>query len=127
MGLSLLEVFYLPFPAFIKEMPTKDYGKILSPIILGLAFGLVATPCSTPILLVLLGYVAYEGSLIFGLILLIAYALGHSIILLACGTFTGFIKKIGNFRQWTSYITKFSGIILILLGIYLVLFGFHLI
>ncbi|MGD9579931.1 MAG: cytochrome c biogenesis CcdA family protein [Vampirovibrionia bacterium] len=123
MGLSLLEVFYIQFPTIIKDMPKNKYGKILSPIILGMAFGLIATPCSTPILIALVSYVAYEGSLLFGTLMLIAYALGHSIIVLVCGTFTGVLKEIGPIRKWTSYITKASGILLILIGLYLIYYG----
>lgn len=123
MGLSLLEVFYLPFPTFIKDMPKNEYGKFLSPIILGMAFGLIATPCSTPILIALVSYIAYEGSLVFGTIMILSYAIGHSIILLVCGTFTGVIKQVGHIRNWTSYITKGSGVLLILIGAYLILYG----
>ncbi|MEW5822696.1 MAG: cytochrome c biogenesis protein CcdA [Cyanobacteriota bacterium] len=123
MGLSLLEVFYIQFPTIIKDMPKNEYGKIFSPIILGMAFGLVATPCSTPILIALVSYVAYKGSVLFGTFMLLAYAFGHSIILLICGTFTGFIKQIGQLRSWTTYITKGSGVLLILIGIYLIVYG----
>lgn len=123
MGLSLLEVFYIRFPTIIKDMPQNKYGRIFSPIILGMAFGLIATPCSTPILIALVSYVAYEGSIVFGTIMLIAYAFGHGIILLLCGTFTGILKEMGFIRKWTSYITKISGIMLILIGIYLIIYG----
>lgn len=123
MGLSLLEVFYIRFPTLIKDMPQNKYGKIFSPIILGMAFGLIATPCSTPILIALVSYVAYQGSIVFGTIMLLAYAFGHGIILLLCGTFTGILKEIGFLRKWTSYITKISGILLILIGIYLIIYG----
>lgn len=121
MGLSLLEVFYIQFPAFIKDMPKNKYGKVLSPIILGMAFGTIATPCSTPILLVLVSYVAYESNLVFGVLMLVCYAFGHSILLLIAGTFTGFLKQIMQIRNWTRYLIKISGVILILIGIVLLL------
>lgn len=123
MGLSLLEVFYINFPTFIKDMPKSNYGKIFSPIILGMAFGTMATPCSTPILIVLISYVAYKGDILFGTLFLASYAFGHSVILLLCGTFTGLVKQIGHFRKWSSYITKISGILLIIIGIYLIIYS----
>lgn len=126
MGLALLELFYIPFPTIIKDVPKNKYGKIFSPIIVGMAFGLIATPCSTPILLALVGFVAYESyeeSFLFGLAMLISYAFGHSLILLVCGTFTGLLKKVCEIRKWTTYITKGSGILLILVGIYLLVFA----
>lgn len=124
MGLSLLEVFYIQIPTFIKDMPKTQTGKIFSPIIVGLAFGTMATPCSTPILIALVSYVAYEGSFFYGTLMLIAYAFGHSIILLLCGTFTGVVKQVGHLRKWGTYITKISGVLLIIIGIYLLLYGF---
>lgn len=123
MGLSLLEVFYIQLPRIFKEMPKSKYGKIFSPIILGIAFGTMATPCSTPILLTLLAYVAYEGNPIYGTIALISYAVGHGILLLICGTFTGAVKQICKMRSWSSYITKTSGVLLILIGIYLFIYS----
>lgn len=123
MGLSLMEFFYIPFPAFIKDMPTQNYGKILSPIILGMAFGIIATPCSTPILITLVTYVASEKSIPFGILLLLTYAFGHSILLIIVGTFTGLIKEVGKLRKWTSYITKISGILLIIIGLYFLISG----
>jgi cytochrome c-type biogenesis protein len=125
MGLSLLEIFYIQLPAVFKEMPKQKYGKILSPIILGLAFGTMATPCSTPILLTLLGFVAYEGSIVFGTFMLISYAFGHSIILLLAGTFTGFVTQLGPIRKWTTFINKASGILLIIAGLTLLIYGIY--
>jgi cytochrome c-type biogenesis protein len=123
MGLTLLEVFYIQFPTIIKDMPKNKYGKFLSPIILGMAFGTIATPCSTPILISLVSYVAYKSNLVLGIILLMVYAFGHSIILIICGTFTGFIKQITSIKKWTNYTTKASGVMLIIIGIILFIFG----
>jgi len=123
MGLCLLEIFYINFPTFVKDMPKNKYGKFLSPIILGMAFGTIATPCSTPILIMLVSYVAYESNFVFGILMLSCYAFGHSILLLITGTFTGVIKQIVHIRSWTKYITKTSGVILILIGIILLLYG----
>jgi cytochrome c-type biogenesis protein len=124
MGLGLLEVIYIQIPTIFKDMPKSKYGSILSPILLGLAFGTIATPCSAPILITLVSYVAYKSSLIYGTLMLAAYAFGHSILLLVCGTFTGVVKRIGHIRHWSNYITKFSGVLLILIGIYLLIYGF---
>jgi cytochrome c-type biogenesis protein len=123
MGLGLLEAFYIQIPRVFKEMPERKYGKILSPVILGLVFGTMATPCSTPILITILSFVAYEGSIVYGSLMLVAYAIGHSILLLLTGTFTGVIKQIGHVRHWGFYINKVSGVMLILIGIYLFLYS----
>lgn len=125
MGLSLLELFHIHFPVLIKDMPQDKYGSVLYPIILGMAFGTIASPCSTPILVTLVSYVAYKGSLVFGTLMLMAYAFGHGILMIIAGTFTGEINHILKIRHWSQYTTKFSGILLILIGIYLIYVGFR--
>lgn len=123
MGLSLLEIIQINFPILIKDMPNNKYGKFLSPIVLGMAFGTIATPCSTPILIALVSYVAYKCSFVFGTLMLVSYAFGHSILLLICGTFTGVIKQVGHIKHWSNYIIKISGILLIVIGLYLFIYG----
>lgn len=45
--------------------------------LLGLTFGLVASPCSTPVLATLLAWVSSTGDVILGGVLLLAYAVGY--------------------------------------------------
>jgi cytochrome c biogenesis protein CcdA len=50
----------------------------------------VSTPCATPILVVVMAYVASSGaSLPYGAFLLFVYALGHSVLLFAVGASAG--------------------------------------
>ena len=57
---------------------------------LGALFGLVSSPCATPILVVVLAYVAStEASVAYGVLLLAAYALGHSVLILVAGASAG--------------------------------------
>jgi cytochrome c biogenesis protein CcdA len=57
---------------------------------LGALFGVVSTPCATPILVVVMAYVASSGaSLAYGAFLLFVYALGHSLLLFAVGASAG--------------------------------------
>ena len=75
MGLNLLGFLKIPFPQgpdpeiWHKSVPTP-----LAPIAAGLAFGLAASPCSTPVLAVLLGWIAQQGSPLIGVLLLAFFA-----------------------------------------------------
>jgi len=85
---------------------------------MGLLFGLVLSPCATPVLAVIITYVASTGSVYYGASLLFAYGLGHGLPLILAGTFTASIKQLPRFRKYAHYITWLSGVVLIMLGLY---------
>ena len=84
---------------------------------MGLTFGLVASPCSTPVLATLLAWVAGTGDLLIGSGLLIAYAAGYVAPLILAGTFTATLKKLLELRRWSSWINPISGSFLLIFGI----------
>ncbi|MBU7006457.1 cytochrome c biogenesis CcdA family protein [Phosphitispora fastidiosa] len=116
MGLSLLGVINIRFPT-LNKMPLKK-GGLLPAFAIGLTFGLVASPCATPVLAVIITYVASTGSFYYGAGLLFAYGLGHGMPLLIAGTFTGVISRLPRFHKYSRYITMGSGVVLIVLGLY---------
>lgn len=116
MGLQLLGVINLRFPVFDLR-PSKNPGLIRT-FLMGLMFGLVMSPCATPVLAVIITYVAASGSLFYGAGLLFAYGLGHGMPLILAGTFTASIKQLPRFRRFSHYITQVSGVVLMLLGLY---------
>ncbi len=117
MGLQLLGVININFPG-LKALPEKKSG-ILGSFGAGLLFGLVASPCATPVLAVLMTYVAGQGVLWYGALLLFVYGLGHGLPLLIAGTFTSVLKSLPRLQKWGHYITYLSGSLLIGLGLYL--------
>lgn len=122
MGLQLLGVLNINLPG-LKTMPIKTKG-ILGSFFMGLFFGLVASPCATPVLAVILTYLASKGDLVFGGLMLFTYGLGHGTPLLVAGTFTGAVKNLRQFQKYSSYVTHVSAGILILLGAYLLSLAF---
>lgn len=119
MGLNLLEILPLQFPSWggtdwIKEdLPTG-----LRSYLFGLTFGLVASPCSTPVLATLLAWVGKTGDLVLGGILLVAYACGYVAPLVLAGTFTASIKKLLELRRWSGWINPVSGALLLGFGVF---------
>ncbi len=116
MGLQLIGVLNIELPG-LKTMPEKR-GGALGSFGVGLLFGLVASPCATPVLAVLMTYVAGQGVLWFGALLLFIYGLGHGLPLIIAGTFTALLKSLPRFLKWSRNITYISGGILIILGLY---------
>ncbi|NET42648.1 cytochrome c biogenesis protein CcdA [Okeania sp. SIO2B3] len=123
MGLNLLEALPLPMPSFDSmEWISQDLPKGIRSYLLGLTFGLVASPCSTPVLATLLAWVSTTGDLVLGGILLLFYALGYVTPLILAGAFIANIKNFLELRKWSSWITPASGILLVGFGVFSLLF-----
>ena len=95
---------------------------LLGAFIIGLFFGILASPCATPVLGVILTFAATKKQIVYSGGLLLAYALGHWVLVLGAGISAGFAqkvlasKKISNFSAYSKII---GGVILIGVGIYL--------
>lgn len=119
MGLNLLEALPLQLPSWgSMEWISKDWPEGLRSYLIGLTFGLVASPCSTPVLATLLAWIAQTQDLVLGSALLLSYTAGYVAPLVLAGTFTASIKKILELRQWSGWITPVSGALLVGFGVF---------
>lgn len=123
MGLNLLEALPLQLPSFGSiEWISKKWPNGLRAYLLGLTFGLVASPCSTPVLATLLAWISTTQNPILGSTLLLSYSVGYVAPLILAGTFTASIKKLLELRRFGSWITPFSGALLVGFGVFSLLF-----
>ncbi|MCX5841618.1 MAG: sulfite exporter TauE/SafE family protein [Deltaproteobacteria bacterium] len=121
MGLAMLDVYVLPWrtPQFIARMQPREKTKgIISSFLIGMASGLVMGPCTTPVLAVLLGYVATQQNLFFAATLLFVFAFGLGTFLIILGTFAGLLANLPRSGPWMVRITHLFGWILIGTGEY---------
>lgn len=119
MGLNLLEALPIQLPSFGDlQWISKDLPKGVRSYLIGLTFGLVASPCSTPVLITLLTWVATKKDIFLGAILLLSYTLGYVAPLILAGTFTASIKKLLELRRWSGWINPVSGIFLVGFGVF---------
>jgi len=119
MGLHLLGVlhFTIPAPAGIRPSQKGLVGALL----LGLLFGLISLPCAGPILLVLLSLVPVKGAA-FGGVLLVAYSLGHCLLILVGGTSMGAVQSLidsKGFRQANLWARRAAGVLACGVGVFL--------
>ena len=122
MGLYCLHVVRFPLPGLVGLFMGKRKG-LRGAFLLGLTAGVVSTPCTTPVLAVILTYVAVQARLIYGVSLLFAYALGFVVPVILTGAFADFILRLNRLDEKTRYrswIGKGSGTLLIAFGLYLV-------
>ncbi len=95
---------------------------ILGAFLLGIIGGIFDSPCSTPILISILAIVATKSSLLYGVMLMIIYSIGHCIIVIIAGISADFIQKIANNQKYI----KFSNVIKIIIGIILLVISLYL-
>ncbi|WP_267382812.1 cytochrome c biogenesis protein CcdA [Cyanobacterium sp. uoEpiScrs1] len=118
MGLNLLELIPLKLPFFGKsELITNNLPAGIRSYSIGLTFGLVASPCSTPVLATLLAWIASTQDLLLGGILLLFYTIGYVTPLIVVGIFTASLKRLLELRRWSVWINPVSGILLVSFGI----------
>jgi cytochrome c-type biogenesis protein len=120
MGLHLLGVLRVQFP-LIGRLKAKRPNTVLGAFGLGLPFGLVVTPCTIPVFIMVVTYVAVQANLLHGALLMVAYALGRGIILGVVAYSAGTIKAIKR-GSLIRPIERISGVIILAASIYLLFF-----
>jgi len=125
MGLNLLGVFEfnISLPAGFQPRQ-KGY---LGALILGIVFGLLLSPCASPVLTVVLAFVASRANVLYGITLLFVYSLGYFVFVFLAGASAGIIQSITGSRRGERaiyWIRRFSGGIILLVGLYILIANF---
>ena len=127
-GLNLLEL--VPSPSFggVDQSKMGSNKGYLPAFMLGLIFGIALGPCTfaylAPMLAIVLGMSSTK--LFYGLMLLLAYGLGHCSVIVFAGTFTGVVQKYLDWNErsgGSAMIKKICGVLVIIGGIYLLIGG----
>ncbi|OGX16293.1 MAG: hypothetical protein A2166_04020 [Omnitrophica WOR_2 bacterium RBG_13_41_10] len=119
-SLSMLELFKIPVPIFIKFPPLKNKG-YLSAFILGFSSGFIVSPCVSPVLGAILVYLAAKSNVLYGTTLLLVFAYGMGLILIMVGTFSSVLLSLPKSGRWMIWIKKACALALMLIGIYFIL------
>ena len=120
MALQTWEVFdFIPSINLISRNKKKGFVGALFAGVLG---GIFSSPCSTPVLIALLAIVAGEGNLLWGILLMLLYSLGHSALVLVAGTSVGFVQKINSSQKYH----KSVKVLKVIMGTAILLIGFYM-
>ncbi len=95
--------------------------------IAGILGGVFSSPCSTPVLVALLSIVAGKGSILWGILLLLLYSIGHGILAVAAGTSVGFVQKLtgsGKYGRLSVALKTVMGALILMMGFYMFYLGF---
>ena len=124
LGLNYMEVFKFDlFSKFKKyNSDVKDMG-ILKSFVFGIMFSISMTPCVGTFLSSALLLIANQESLLKGIILIVLYCLGLGIPFIISSMLIDKLKNVFNIIKKNYKIVKIiSGVILLIMGIYLIFF-----
>ncbi len=111
---------YLSLPQWAATPVFNSGSKGLNVFIAGGVSGLVMAPCTSPVLGMLLMYVAAAGDRLWGALLMFVFAVGMSALLVLAGSFSGFISSLPQSGQWLKAPKWFLSGLMVLAALYLV-------
>jgi thiol:disulfide interchange protein DsbD len=124
LAFSMFGFYEIYIPSFMRggSNNLSPKGSVLYSYFFGVLSGAAASPCLTPALAILLGYVAKQGSPIFGFATLFAFAIGMGSILILIGTLSASAMAKGKLLPsaglWMDDVKKFFGFLLLGVMIY---------
>ena len=129
-ALAMLEVIPVRVPAWLlaRAATAGKGGSLYGVFVMGAASGLVAAPCSAPVMAAVLTWVTATKSGVLGFIYLFLFSLGMCTLLVLVGLFSGALARLPKAGTWMVWIKR--PFALIMLGVaeyYLVQMGLLLI
>lgn len=119
MAASMLGAFELALPASVQTRLSMMGGQgYTGAFVMGLVSGLVAAPCTGPVLTVLLTYVAQQHDLTFGFVLMSSFASGLALPFVLLATFSSLITKVPKSGAWMDTVKAVLAAAMVGLGLY---------
>jgi thiol:disulfide interchange protein DsbD len=116
MAVSMFGAFELNLPPSLQQRLTAVGGKGFSgAFAMGLVGGIIAAPCTGPVLASVLAYVATTKSVALGGSLLFTYALGMGVLFFAIAAFAVALPKSG---AWMEAVKSVFGVVMIVAALY---------
>jgi thiol:disulfide interchange protein DsbD len=120
LGLNILEV--IPLPSATTSGSGGEHRKgLFGAFLIGAISGLVASPCTIPVLGIVLTFVATTQSVLQGGAMLFTFSLGMGMLLIVVGTFSGLLTSIPRPGNWMFAVRKVLGLAMIGVGEYFIL------
>ena len=122
-GLVLLDVIPMPWSG-PGQVGMKRKG-LLAAFILGLVFGIALGPCTFAYMAPMLGvtFKLASSSMVYGVLLLAVYGVGHCSVIILAGTCTGLVQKYLNWNEKSKgavILKKICGLLVLAGGVYLI-------
>lgn len=111
-GAAMIGWINIPVPGFAGKVQSEgtQRGGYFGALLIGIAAGFVAAPCTGPVLAALLVYVTRTRDVIWGGTLMLVFALGLSTLLVLLGIFSGMLSSLPRAGSWMERIKIVFGV-----------------
>ncbi len=125
MSASMFGAFELALPSGLQTRLSQAGGAgFKGAFIMGLVAGIIAAPCTGPVLSFILTIIARDGDIFKGALLMFVYALGMGLPFLVLGTFSQAIARMPKSGKWMEVVKSIFGLLMLGAGIYYLMTGF---
>jgi thiol:disulfide interchange protein DsbD len=114
-ALSMLDVFTVQMPAWVlsRVSAAGKGGTYSGALVMGGMSGLVAAPCSAPVMAAVLTWVTTTKSAVLGFLYLFVFSLGMCTLLVAVGASSGFLARMPRAGAWMLWIKRIFALAMI--------------
>jgi thiol:disulfide interchange protein len=114
-GLGMLDVFPVELPSWLlqRAVTAGGGGRFAGVFVMGAMSGLVAAPCSAPVMAAVLTWVTNTKSAFLGFAYLFSFSLGMSTLLVVVGVSSGAVAKLPRAGIWMVWVKRAFAIIMI--------------
>jgi thioredoxin:protein disulfide reductase len=124
MAASMFGAFEMVLPTSLQTRLSQAGGSgFKGAFIMGLVAGIIAAPCTGPVLSFVLTLIARDGDVAKGGIMMVAYALGMGMPFLVLGTFSQAIARVPKSGKWMETVKGVFGLMMIGAGLYFLRLG----
>src|SRR5688572_32008214 len=114
-GLAMLDVIPVRLPASLVQRASNagTGGRFSGALVMGAMSGLVATPCSAPVMAAVLTWVIPTKSAWLGFAYLFAFSLGMCALLVAVGVSSGALSRLPRAGVWMVRVKKVFALVML--------------
>ena len=114
-ALAMVDVIPVRIPQGIAQRAANagSGGQLVGTFAMGAASGLVAAPCSAPVMAAVLTWVSTTHSAVLGFIYLFVFSLGMSTLLVAVGLSAGTLSRLPRAGAWMTWVKKIFAIVML--------------
>ena len=114
-ALAMLDVVPIRIPTRTLEWATNtgSAGRLSGAFTMGALSGLVAAPCSAPVMAAVLTWVASTKSAVLGFLYLFVFSLGMCTLLVVVGVGSGTIARLPRAGVWMLWVKRFFALVMV--------------
>jgi thiol:disulfide interchange protein DsbD len=114
-ALAMFDVIPVRVPSSVLQRASSagQGGRFGGALLMGAMSGLVAAPCSAPVMIAVLTWVTETRSALLGFLYLFTFSLGMCTLLVIVGVSSGSISRLPRAGLWMVRVKKFFGLVMI--------------